>query len=278
MRKGGGVEQVAMQFKKGRGGARAGAGRPRKRDPGVSHGPRPKLPGRYPVHVTVRVRKHVVNLRTWRCFQLICAAFTAACDRFGMRVIALSVQGNHLHLLLEAACAAALARGMKGLEVRLARALNRLMGIKGSVFTERFHVRVLRNPRQVRAALAYIMGNTAKHARQVGRPVPTGYRDRYTVGYFGARTLLPEGTAGMVVPPKTWLLRFGWQRGTAEATSAKGSASRAGAPAAARRPSPKRRASSILELFPAGGVGAADRMSPCGAGDGPGSGRMREVA
>jgi hypothetical protein len=43
-----------------------------------------------------------------------------------------SIQGTHLHLIVEAEGKDSLARGMKGLEVRVARALNRMMVRRGS--------------------------------------------------------------------------------------------------------------------------------------------------
>lgn len=257
-----------MSFTKGRGGARIGAGRPRKRDAGVRHARRPELSGRHPVHVTVRVRRHVWNLRTRRCFEVVCAAFVAGCNRFGMRVVGMAVEGNHLHLLIEAANALALTRGMKGLLVRIARGLNRRMGARGAVVEERFHVHPLRTPREVRAAMHYISGNTAKHARQAGRTLPAGYRDPFTVGHFGARTLLPPGTEGMVVEPETWLLRYGWSRGAAPETAARSRTSTARARRVARAVSPDEG----LLLFPGNAAGGGpvlpedgDLRSPGGA-------------
>jgi REP element-mobilizing transposase RayT len=235
-----------MSFSR-RGGARVGAGRKKQRDRGPSHAARSVLSGRVPVHVTVKVRAHVWNLRTRRCFEILCAAFVAGCNRFGMRVIGLGIQGNHLHLLVEAACAAALAAGMKGLEVRIARGLNRLMGRRGAVFVERFNAHVLRTPREVRRAMHYISRNTAKHAAQAGRRLPAGYRDPYTIGYFGARTLLPEGVEGMVVPPETWLLMYGWRRGDAPVARARDATE------------------NISAVLPAGDAGNAGGRTPGGS-------------
>ena len=50
----------------------------------------------------------------------------------------------------------ALARGMQGLSIRMARRLNRLWRRSGKVFADRFHVEVLRTPRQVRDARALV--------------------------------------------------------------------------------------------------------------------------
>ena len=51
----------------------------------------------------------------------------AARERHGLRVIEFTVLGNHLHLLVEADDDLALSRGMQGLCIRIAKALNRVM-------------------------------------------------------------------------------------------------------------------------------------------------------
>ena len=58
----------------------------------------------------------------------------------------------------------ALACGMQGLEIRLAKAVNRRLGRAGRVFTDRYHCRALRTPREVRNALVYVLLNGRKHA------------------------------------------------------------------------------------------------------------------
>src|SRR5262245_60707507 len=111
------------------GGKREGAGRkvaPGKKA-GVSHRPR-DIVSRCPLHVTLRVRRGVPRLRSQAVWEIIRPAFQKGCERFGFRMNQYSVQGNHLHLIVEAEDATALARGMKGLCVRLARGLNRLAG------------------------------------------------------------------------------------------------------------------------------------------------------
>ncbi|MDG2305834.1 MAG: hypothetical protein P8R42_14555 [Candidatus Binatia bacterium] len=71
--------------------------------------------------------------------------------------------GNHLHLIVEAQSELALSRGRQGLLIRIARALNKLMGRRGKVFTGRFHSRVLRTGREIQNALAYVLCNARKH-------------------------------------------------------------------------------------------------------------------
>lgn len=219
------------------GGARPGGGRrPTGLRAGVSHGARPALAARYPVHVTLRVRPHVYQLRSRRCFRVVGAALLAARDRHGMRICQYSVQGNHLHLVVEARDAAALARGMKGLSVRIARGLNRLMGTRGPVLADRYHARILRTPREVRGALAYVLGNHRHHARGWSSPPPDlgpwpdpdparnggapSAVDPYSSGrtFDGWRSDPREGPTRSgpppipTAPPHTWLLATGWRR------------------------------------------------------------------
>jgi len=150
------------------------------------------------VHVTCRVRDTVWNLRSRRCFRVIEAALAGSRDRGLIRVVRFSVQGNHLHLVVEAADAAALARGMKGLAVRIARALNRLMAARGAVFADRYHAHVLRTPAEVRNALAYVAHNHGNHMERIGSAAGCGAEDPYS----------SESLDGRVVTsaPRTWLL------------------------------------------------------------------------
>ena len=225
------------------GGARPGAGRKPAGDrPGVAHTSRPRFASRYPVHVTLRVQPHVYQLRSRRCLRVLGAAFLAARERHGVRLCHYSVQGDHVHLLVEARDAVALGRAMKGLGVRIARGLNRLMGTRGPVLADRYHARILRSPRQVRNALAYVLGNHRHHAGQwAPRPAGLGARpggrrreaeaplDPYASGrvFDGwKRPPRPGGGAAGAGPPEvpvarphTWLLGVGWRRhGLIEAT------------------------------------------------------------
>jgi REP element-mobilizing transposase RayT len=182
---------------------RAGDG-PRKLGK-VPHRRRPALSPRYPVLATWRVLSHVWNLRSKRCFSRISDCFERGRDRFGFRLIHFSVQGNHLHLIVEAQDERALARGMQGLGVRIAKALNRLMGRKGTVLADHYHARQLRSPTQVANAIAYVLLNFVHHfpgeeARHAG-----DLRDRFS----SARR--EDGKDPPVVAPRTWLLSIGWR-------------------------------------------------------------------
>ena len=177
------------------GGRRAGAGRPRGNR--VSHAARPRFDRVTPVHVTLRMREEVWNLRSGRAFRRIRAAFKKARGRFGARLVEFSVQGNHLHLILEADDNAALSRALQGLCIRIARALNKMMARTGPVFGDHYHARLLRSPTALVRAIAYVLGNAVHHFGQRGA-------DPYA-------SRAPDAQA-VLVAPRSWLLREGWRR------------------------------------------------------------------
>src|SRR3982750_876144 len=182
-------------------------GRPRKRDAGVSHARR-QVDSRLPLHVTLRMKRHVWQLRSRRCFRLLERAFYLACGREGSRLCAFSVQHNHVHLPVEATDRVALARALQGMTIRMAKGLNRLMDRKGAVFADRYHARSLRTPTEVRNALVYVLNNARKHVLAIGQRPGPDWIDPYSSSawFTGWSTAGPPlfGPAP-VVPPATWL-------------------------------------------------------------------------
>ena len=150
------------------------------------------------MHLTLCVANDVPNLRRTQAFRRIEDAFTEGKDRFGFRVTHCSVQSNHLHLIAEAEDRVSLGRGMKGLEVRIARGVNQALGRRGRLFNDRYHAHVLKTPREVRNAIDYVLANWFRHA---GREV----------GPYDLDRLSSIANGSMVVPPQTWLLRVGWE-------------------------------------------------------------------
>ena len=201
------------------GGRRPGAGRKRAPDSGIPHRSRPSLSS-VPAHVTLRVQPDVRSLRKRRVVDEVERTFSDGRARPGFRLVHYSLQGNHVHLIVEARNRTALGRGMMGIGTRLARAINRAQQRAGRVFTDRYHLHVLRTPREVRHALRYVLLNRRKHGQRLGRTVrlDPASSARWFDGWrrsARAKMLAVDTPAPAVVPvarARTWLLTTGWRR------------------------------------------------------------------
>ena len=180
----------------GWGGRRKGAGRkPKGERAGVSHKKKGPLSARQAVHVTMRLRAGLPSLRRWAEYEVLLGAFRSGCERFGFRLVHYAVLGNHLHLLTEGEDRRGHSRGVQGLAIRIAKRLNKLWGRRGKVFHERFHGRVLKTPREVRTALAYLMHNARRHGYRVAPEGPDPYSSGRWFDGCCARQALEKGNA-----------------------------------------------------------------------------------
>ena len=210
------------------GGARKGAGRKRVgARKCVPHRKRIALKSYQPQHTTMRLADAVASVRRWRVFAEIVSAIHAS-HREGFRVVEFSVQDGHLHLITEAGSARALSNGVRALSIRIARALNRVLGRRGKVFADRFHTRALSSLREVKNALVYVLQNARKHFQQKGVALRASWLDKFSsAGFFdgwnaaAAREALTvrESWRSAGLDPKdptrdasTWLLSVGWRR------------------------------------------------------------------
>jgi putative transposase len=188
------------------GGRRKGAGRKAKGPLRlVSHRARPVHLARHPLHAVWRTRPEVPSLRKRAVMELLREALSprpgsptrtvGGCGH-AFRVVHYSVQGNHLHLVVEAHDKVSLSRGMQGLAVRIARALNRAVERKGRVFADHYFARELRTPAEVRRAVRYVLDNHLHHG-----PARAPQTDTFAVA--------------AQVAPRTWLLTVGWLKSRA---------------------------------------------------------------
>jgi len=183
----------------------------------VLHRRRGALPKGHPVHVTVRVRGDVPSLRNRRLVAELQASLAKACERGTFRVAHYAIMPDHVHLIVEADDACALASGMKSIGARLARAVNRVFSRRGPVLDGRFHSVLLGTPRQVWNALRYVLLNGRKHSKQAGgdpgkSSAPdiassgrwfAGWKESFAIGANATRE---------VARAKTWLLSVGWRK------------------------------------------------------------------
>ena len=209
MRRRAGQVQLSLPISSGRGGARDGAGRP------PVAGCRSPVPHRKdarsgavpsPPHVAsgwddfLRYEVLESSRRFWR------RSGRAAKARF--RVLAFSVQTDHIHTIVEADGNRAMDAGARGLAIRVALAVNRALNRKGSVWGDRYHARQLRTPRETRAALLYVLQNWKKHLGNV-----TGIDGCSSARWFegwASPPALPTKPIP-VARPRTWLASTGWR-------------------------------------------------------------------
>ncbi len=196
-----------------RGGKRPGAGRPaagpRASEP---HRVRPTIDARHPLHVVIRARPGL-KLRRRAGWRAVRHGLAVTCRRSDFRICHVSVQGNHVHLIVEADSHVALARGMQGFQIACARRFNAQTRRSGGVFADRYHPRPLATLREVRNALAYVLNNWRRHREDL--------RTREAFDPFASARAF-DGWAHAphrahlefvpVVMPTTWHLTTGWRR------------------------------------------------------------------
>ena len=216
-----------------RGGARRGAGRPKRPvaegRASEPHRVRPAVSVSHPVHVVMRAHPGVGSLRTLEAFAAVREARMVAMrldDSF--RIVHFSIQRTHLHLVVEAIDREALWTGMRVFGISCAKQLNAAVSARrgyrrrGTVFTDRYYARALKTPREVRHCLAYVLNNW-RHHRADREPLRRAWKidpfssalafDGWKERPAGSRFAIPrEYEGGWIWTPSSWLLRTGWRR------------------------------------------------------------------
>ena len=226
-----------------RGGKRDGAGRPAKGERSSErHERRETFKAREPAHVVIRAVEAVGALRGFAAYHALRAAMVTTFKRTDFRIVHISIQRTHVHLIIEASGRMALARGMQGFEISAARHLNAAISQRtgkarrGTVFFDRYYVEILRSPRQTRRAINYVLNNWRHHGESQLR-LASGWKvDPFSsapsFAWFkdvDARAIeWPERYVPLpVAEPRTWLLAVGWRaHGLIGATEVPGSRGR----------------------------------------------------
>jgi hypothetical protein len=164
------------------------------------------------------------SLRTVRIVREIERTFAVGCARPGFRLVHYSLQGNHAHLIVEASDRDALGCGMMAVGSRLARAVNRAAKRTGPVLADRYHMRLLRTPKEVRGALRYVLLNARHHLGhlQAKRPravtLDPASSGRWFDGWKRDAAIVADEMGAdlpgrpAVARARTWLLTVGWRR------------------------------------------------------------------
>ena len=171
----------------------------------------------------MRVVGGVGSLRRYHPLRVVRAAIAKGGHKDDFRIVEFNLLSNHLHLIVEASSAEALARGMQGFAVRLARGINRVLGRCGQLFAERYHTRSLCTPTEVRHAVRYVVLNQRHHIARGGSRPSGSVLDPYSsAAWFDGwkspvrahepwqRELL--ATRRPTARATVWLLTDGWKR------------------------------------------------------------------
>ena len=214
--------QQQLRFRT-RGGKRKGAGRRASGPRPIHHDERIRVVPSVPIHVTCRTLPRVGSLRRDALHAAIRTATTVVGRHDAFRIIHVSIQRTHLHLLVEADSGRALTAGMCSFLISAARHINRAVRARAGRVFERYHARSLTTPREVRNCLSYVLNNWRHHGEH--RASATASRwlvDKYSSGIAfdgwkelgrGERFITPPGHAALVVwRPRVWLLTTGWLR------------------------------------------------------------------
>ena len=201
------------------------------------------ISARYPIHIVMRVVPAIGSLRKRLMYQALRYATITVALRAELRaetdgafrIIHISIQRTHVHMLVEADNKLALSRGMQSFQISAAKHLNRAASVKrikagearrrGTDFPDRYHQEIIRNPTQARRALAYVLNNWRKHREdeasleaRTWRVDPfstgalfTGWRERVGEPFLWKTPVTYEPL--VVYLPSTWLLQKGWLRG-----------------------------------------------------------------
>ena len=217
-----------------RGGPRKNAGRKPTGD-FASHAKRPPIDKRHPQHVTLRAVAEVGWLRRLDIYAAVRHALRTVLARHEQfRIVHLSVQNTHIHMLVEASNKRSLANGMRAFQISAAKTINAAYSgrrrleerRRGRVFADRYYTEDISSVRQVRNTLSYVLNNWRRHLDDTGAyTLFDGRLDPYASGlaFAGWREAIPEPQRTLprdyepleVSAPRTWLLDAGWTRAPA---------------------------------------------------------------
>ncbi len=207
---------MSKPVKYGWGGARKGAGRKRSPLSGSRHEARPELDGWTPAQLTLRLSPLVPNLRTEPCLRVLRRALREGKEREGFRLVQYAVEPDRLLLIVEASDKTALSSGMRGLSIRIARQLNGTLVREGRVFADRYQVKPLTTPAEVRTALVAVLlhanRRAAKARGRAASPIDPCSSAPLFDGFTGDRRPQPGPWDDTVAPAETSLLKVGWRR------------------------------------------------------------------
>ena len=207
--------QEAFKFMN-HGGRRKGAGRKKQKPDEPAHTARAKINERVPFHGGLRMVKGAPNLRQPNFMKAFLIAVHRAKAK-GLRINQYSIESNHIHLVAEADSNRDLKIGMQSLIASITWALRKLFRHAGEVFAKRYFLHAIKQPREMRHALKYVLFNHAKHIK--AKPYTDVYSSAHS--FYDAKLFQPTHTkppswlrsmSDALSPARSWLQTVGWKR------------------------------------------------------------------
>ena len=188
----------------------------------IAHIPRPNLNSKTPVHINIKVRKDIPNLRRKSIYKMLKIGVKKARIK-GLKVIHFALVSNHLHLIIEADGNKELAQGMRSFLISFAMNINNSLKRRGSLFVDRYNMEVIKVPRRMRYLLSYVFKNNSQHQKRKFTTDP--YSSLITFSdqdvLFGkqvpilfdpkAQKKLKHFLRSFLSPPESWLATIGWK-------------------------------------------------------------------
>jgi REP element-mobilizing transposase RayT len=164
----------------------------------VAHETRPEVSG--PLHVVLRIKRGLPELRTPRALRRLEGAFRGGKEKNGFGLLHYNVERDHLHLVVEVRNKRKLSKGMQGLSIRIAKALNSMWKRrKGAVFADRYFAVALSTARQIWRTVRYVLNNGRKHGTWRVKDQPDPYSSgRWFTGWLGAHFCRPTRSSPVV--------------------------------------------------------------------------------
>lgn len=168
----------------------------------------------------MRVLPAAGNLRRPVIYDAVRSALTTIGKHEDCRVVHLSIQRTHLHLLVEAEDREALARGVRAFQISLAKRINRAISApskarrRGQIFTDRYESFVLDTPRAARDALVYVFGAWRKFEKVSSPKALDPYSS--ALAFDGWKEPITDRDTSdfaplVLWPARTSLLKTGWR-------------------------------------------------------------------
>jgi REP element-mobilizing transposase RayT len=205
-----------------------GSGRPQKKKRNyVPHIDRPIIKRVSAMHITVKVNKEAAGLRNKDISMALKRAIMRARVK-GINIVHFSLQHDHIHLIVEGSNTKdfpLISRGMQSFGITFALQLNKVKGLKGTVYHDRYHLHVLKTMSEVKNAIHYVLMNGRKHSQVKNcfdeyssqslftdwkKLIKADWKPVHEVSHSYLK-IHQKKLAAFLGPPKTWAIQEGWK-------------------------------------------------------------------